>query len=352
MLGACLARTTKLQDYPLPVLTLAAELDGVTRITRVAEEYAKLKQELKTSFLALYKTPVILIEGGNHAQFASGKMPILPEERDLTPDLKEEEAHGQIANYVYSFLAANFATSPILKDTAYAELEAAFLKSNNKFQPFLDMKDLDEKDGFSQWTVLAQEHFAQEFAHQVQIENEIGNEMWFFRSSPSIRVDKGRVIVNTTTLLDYEERSASKKSVMESPIEVNMKLKSKDAIWMAVVKQNNSAHMDGPKDSLKREPNTCKSLNELALEIALTRSSPAARDRYKTRGRPMIFEDDNVVSFGFLWALTPLNTRKDADGLHVKAIARVTPASGLHYCKVITPYRAMEWINIDSLRKY
>ena len=87
LMGACLPRTTKLQDYPLPVLTLAAELDGITRITRVAEEYAKLKQELKTSFLALYKTPVILIEGGNHAQFASGKMPRILADKDLIPDV-------------------------------------------------------------------------------------------------------------------------------------------------------------------------------------------------------------------------------------------------------------------------
>ena len=352
MLGACLARTTKLQDYPLPVLTLGAELDGITRITRVAEEYAKLKQELKTSFLALYKTPVILIEGGNHAQFASGKMPFILSDEDLTPDLKEQEARVQIAKHVNSFITATFVSSTDMKDTALEELEEAFLNADKKFQPFLYTKELDEKDGFSQWTVLAQEHFAQEFAHQIQIENEIGDEIWFFRSSPSIRVYNGRVIVKTTSLLDYKENNMLVVTAIESPIEINIKLKSKDAIWKAVVKQNNSSHLDGPKLSLKAKPNTCKSLNEYALDLALKLSSPAARDRYKAQGRPMIFEDDNVVSFGFLWALTPLKTSEDADGLHVKAIARVTPAIGLHYCKVITPYRAMEWINIDSLRKY
>ncbi|RUS87895.1 hypothetical protein EGW08_004311 [Elysia chlorotica] len=346
MMGACLPRNMKLRDFPMPVLTLAAELDGITRITRVAEEYHKLKEDLKLDFLALYRTPVILLEKANHRQFASGGTQyFISKDEDLKADLLETEVHSKAAQHVDSFLTANFGSSGDGEDTAQAELEDAFFNSNKKFQPFLDIKELDRKGNTSQWTILAQEHFAEEYADKIQIENEvIDSKVSFFNSQPSIDTIGGRVIVKTTTLLDYELSSN------ESPQEMNMKLKSKDAIWDAIAKIKNQTHTNSPAVSLKGEPQTCKSLNEYALEVALKHSSQEARDRYQSSGRQIIFEDDNIVQFGFLWSATALKTWEESDGLHVRAIARVTAASGLHFCKVITPYRAMEWINIDSLR--
>ncbi|GFR81503.1 ATP-dependent helicase SGS1 [Elysia marginata] len=130
--------------------------------------------------------------------------------------------------------------------------------------------------------------------------------------------------------------------VMESPHEIEMKLISKDAIWKV---------LDSHKDvNLRSQPNTCESLNRLALYLALAQSSKESRQRYLASGRPIIFEKDSGLLANFMWKPSPLSMWQDVYGLHVKSVAMVT--KDYHYCKVLPPYRAMEWVNVDSLRAF
>ena len=58
-------------SFPIPVLTLGGELDGLTGINYIAREFMEAsKAKLKLS--NIYKKPVILLEGVNHSQFADG----------------------------------------------------------------------------------------------------------------------------------------------------------------------------------------------------------------------------------------------------------------------------------------
>ena len=95
---------------------------------------------------------------------------------------------------------------------------------------------------------------------------------------------------------------------------------------------------------------------QLALTVALNASTPDAVRRYKAANRPIIFADDQVFGNGLYWTSTPLHLEENSDGLHVQGVALKTSVTsmlfpGMHYCKVMSPYRAMEWINVDSLRK-
>ena len=352
LMGSFIPRGDRLQDFPVPVLTLAAELDGVARMSRMAEEFAKLKDDIQESFSNIYRTPVLVLEGVNHAQFASGALPYFIQKYDLIPDVTEEDAHRMIGEHVNDFLTATFSTAPLQADNALRNLKIAFSKSVDKFQPFLDVKALGN---VSRWTILAQEHIAGKFANQIQVANTVEKLSTFHFSEPSIQIGGGSIVVNTKTLEESRSFDPPPYFGRESLDQLDVKLKSKNAIWDAITAQGNGTQVDGPLTSLKGEPATCKSLNELALEVALNHSTKEARDRYKTRGKSIILEDDLSFSNRLLWAVSALDTWKNGQSLYVKSMAYSTPVTGswnpgMLYCKLITPYRVMEWINIDSLK--
>ena len=345
-MGSTLPRETVRQSYPIPVLTLCAELDGLTRITRVVEEYDDLTEDTMWSFFqGLYRTPVILIEGSNHAQFASGLMPPFVQNEDLTSNITDEQARSMIGNHINDFLTVTFSTIDTQTDKALEKLTEAFLKSVKKLQPFLDVKYLDTDGRESMWTIIAQQHFAGEYANKTAIYNDILKNPSFFFKEPSLTTLEYAVIAGTATHISYpstKKNPGQSQVPMVSPSEIAMKLVSNDAIWGALDSQNDTF--------LRSEPKTCESLNRLALYLALFISSKDARDRYFDRGQPIIFEQDVMRTANMFWVPEPLQMWYDEEGLHVRSFAMVTPK--LHYCKVISPYRAMEWVNVDSLRPY
>ena len=352
-MGSSIPLDTKLQDFKLPVLTLAAELDGITRITRIAEEYGKLQEEMLQNFLTLYRAPIIILEGANHAQFASGNVPFRVKNGDLTAEAPEEDVHGMIGRRVNSFLTATFSSSPAAVEIALEELERAFFKSIEKFQPLLDLRALDVSGTISPWTILAQEHIAGQYANQIEIYNSNTNKAEFAISEPSIETLGDSVIVHTTSHVHYKEKGYSIVPVKASPIEVRMKLKSKDAIWHALTADNED---EGPLVSLRAEPETCRSLNKLALRLALNHSSAEALDRYNARGKPLIFERDFVRDSRFLFSHSSQRVEEDSSGVRVRAIVYHTDITdavdpGMMYCTVMSPYSVMEWLYIDSLRE-
>ena len=349
-LGAVLPYTIQLEDFPVPILTLVAELDGYTRITRAMDEFAKLKNDMVDSFESLYRTPVILLQGSNHAQFATGKMTARVTNNDLKTGVTEDEAHRMIGKRVNSFLTATFSSSPSTVDSARADIEEAFYESFEKFQPFFTMKAF-ESDNFSNWTRMNQEYVAGEFADQIQVHTEIGENPWFFFSQPSIsRGDDDQVVVEIQALVHNGQHNPEITAARQSAIEIDMKLKTKDAIWEAL-----SNHDDGPHTSLRSEPMTCKALNEFAFQVALDHSSQEARDRYHWN-RQIIFWKDTVSPSEALWGMSPLKYWEKKASFNVRGIAFSTDLKdlvnpGVLYCKVISPLRAMEWINVDSLKQ-
>lgn len=341
-------------QYPLPILTLAAELDGLTRITKMAAEYEELKEDVKHSFLTHYKRPIVVIEGANHAQFASGSMPGSYRMSDLSPDGTEEDAHIMIGKYVHAFLTAIFSSQQSSIDAARVELDIVFAKSAEIFQPLLDMKTLDVNGNVSQWTIMAQKHFAGDYSNETKILNRATDEVGFVYTKPTLRKQDDSIIIDTISYAHYENKNFNLYSAKESPVEVRMKLKSKEAIWQTL-HFDKGDQQDEFFDYLKPAPNTCKSLNELALHIALNNSSPQARTRYENEGRQLFFDRDFVRDRAYLFSYTHQRTQDSRDGRSVRAISYHTPLTdlknpGMQYCTVMSPYSAMEWIYIDSLR--
>lgn len=147
-----------------------------------------------------------------------------------------------------------------------------------------------------------------------------------------------------------------------SAFEMRTKLKSREAVWEAAGL--------GKQDGKKTDGNLtmCKAINQLAYTWALQHADASTLARYQKDGQPMVMVDDKVAKIGFEgpeWIQDELVYTKIGDGpagrIEVQSWQFVVPNTnqgndpwffpvGMHYCKLFSPARAMEWIYLDSLR--
>ena len=104
----------------------------------------------------------------------------------------------------------------------------------------------------------------------------------------------------------------------------------------------------------------CAVINNASYQWALKHASPTAAARFTKIGQPLVMGQDIFLSnAGPAWIWNPMEYKESSDKstVNVYAPSSHTPvdyglkaAAGFHYCKVLSPARAMEWIYIDGLR--
>lgn len=176
--------------------------------------------------------------------------------------------------------------------------------------------------------------------------------------------------LNVTTLsMSYLEAGDLFPNASDAPLsalELRCKMKSRQTVWEA-------AGLGKQDPSVDKNYTLCRAANEAAYQWALKHAEPAVRSRFEADGEPFVMVDDVESGFGATgpqWISDKLLfTRKTADGngngsgpsSHVevqswtfvvgesKIDSKYIPA-GMHYCKLLSPARAMEWIYTDGLR--
>eukprot|EP00954_Amorphochlora_amoebiformis_P016759 1314656-Amorphochlora_amoeboformis.AAC.1 len=94
-------------DFPVPTLTIGAELDGLCRLTRIAEAlHTQITMDPAPFSQTARHFPVAVIPGMTHMQFASGEPPFFVKLNDLKPEISSEYAHSLVAAAVAPFMMA------------------------------------------------------------------------------------------------------------------------------------------------------------------------------------------------------------------------------------------------------
>lgn len=149
-----------------------------------------------------------------------------------------------------------------------------------------------------------------------------------------------------------------------SALEMRAKLKSVEAIWDA-------AKVPGASSKLDDNYTACAAINQAALDWALANAEKTVVDKYLKQGEPLVIVDDKKATIGATgpeWikdelVFTRVTDAKSPSGSHVEVqswmfvvgntnqgkVPWFFPA-GMHYCKLLSPARAMEWIYTDSHR--
>jgi hypothetical protein len=175
-------------------------------------------------------------------------------------------------------------------------------------------------------------------------------------------------VVNTTTVtmpvLKDGDVWPSGKSAPLSAFEFKTKFKSREAVRSKVGDPTSSSDLDNVNDM-------CKNINQAAFDWALAHAEDSVRSRFESSGEPMVMVDDVEATIGITgpeWIQDELVYRRVDDGSSPTG-SRVEVQSwkfvvsnlfngslpwwspvGMHYCKLLSPARAMEWIYTDSMR--
>jgi len=380
-------------SYPVSTLTIGGELDGLARPTRLAEAYyvARGKKDF----------PVEIVPGMSHLQFASGEPPLLVKLRDLQPEISLDEAHTAVANLVAPYFehlaglsvpeargisdATTTFVAPLIK--AY-ELEGsryfnALAQIGGPWESKCVKGGCPSK---SEWAEEAQKTISEVEGWKLNVENQYvdskstpltGEEFHL----PVIKNDTSTKTLSITTYsqgywddaqpswFDWKEvfDNFDTGFVATSAEELGTKLASRQCTLIQGVGQLDANF------SLD-DPDFCALTNEKAYKWALANAGLATAKRFDQYGQRYTFGKDIPKSGGpfFLDAHLQFNDVTDASGEKVIEVAApmqkteidywkrhfgpiprpsFLPDPGcFHYCKLLSPARAMEWIYVDSLR--
>mmetsp|Transcript_29902 Transcript_29902/g.58622 ORF Transcript_29902/g.58622 Transcript_29902/m.58622 type:complete len:533 (-) Transcript_29902:194-1792(-) len=400
LMGAGLLRKyrngTASTTYPVPTLTLDGTLDGLMRVTRQAENYYHYILHSKTTDSTNF--PVGVFEGMNHMQFSSGTPPGNVKSHDLAPEISNQEAWDRAASAIVDFMnirlglasssvvassKANMAT--LVKNTGalVAPLISAFEQEG--FKHFIPACDSDypmpdcpvyprypsgQQGNTPQTNCLCGTPFIQTVAQQsmgglTDVEVVTTDAIHPVSDLQPIHLphiwsncssEAGcKLNVTTVTYPVYSALDSFDTGFYyASASELKVKLKSRQSIWLA------AGRKDVDFNQTDATGNPCADINKLAYQWALKNAGPKALARFEKIGEPLDFGDDIFLgNAGPVWIENPLeyNEAKDKSKVTIRSPCSHTPvdypiksAAGYHYCKLLSPARAMEWIYIDGLR--
>lgn len=151
--------------------------------------------------------------------------------------------------------------------------------------------------------------------------------------------------------------------------ELRTKMMSRQALWEAAgIADVNFTQSDGlvAKGGLV---DLCAAVNQAALDWAAARASPTARARFAKHGQPMkIIADKSTCAAGPCWINAALKYDNQPANNVVTIQSTSFPTknekpfypcgeggllpcdSGFHYCKFLSPARALEWMLVDGLK--
>ena len=378
LMGAYLLRKYRNQTYPVPTLTVGGELDGLTRVTRVMEEYYHRIFVAKDLQAATRSFPVAVIEGMSHFQFASGNIPSHVKNNDLKPEISYDTAHALVANLVSAFLALQVgdtrdlstiqtaveATGSLVKPLINAyQLEGFY----NFLPPCYDKKPNSYCTVGCPWTEKGQQIMGGLPQGPSLIDKDAFHPVWQVTpihlphvtnncSNPDSSCILHSVTVSQNVYEDIDKLDTA--STYTSAKEIRAKLKSRQTVLQA-------AGIKNVLFNISDAPSICKEINLQAYDWAKANAGSKTYQRYVTFGEYMAMgEDKGPYNIGpeWIWSSLVFTESKNSTGgavLEVQSVMLKTPtdyyitsAAGMHYCKLLSPARAMEWIYVDGLRKY
>lgn len=391
-----------------PTMHIAGELDGLARITRMAQTVVT-QFEAHGGFKgdAVRNWPVGVITGGSHMSFASGVPPSLVKSKDLRAELSEDDGHAAIASVAMAFVRAQVSSdvsdvqkassqlsdwitqsyqqywTPIL--TSFEEEGLYALKppcncNNPKKQPY----DLDRffggwinyypcltpttncREG-SPWAAKMMVKLAglEKFGvsvnatsafHPVKQTRPQTNLPYVFEKCAAPTKDC-HLTVTVVTENKYKSDPLDTGFYPQAATEQRAKQLSRQRMYLAAGVPNVNFN---ETDAMAL--NRCADLNKEALAWALKMASPRTRMRFEKVGQQVVFGDDVNGEGGPLWIDQTLKQKdvKGSDGvtrLSISSIAGdikvnfpVKSVAGTHYCKLYSPAAALEWMLVDGLR--
>jgi len=335
-----------LAEFPLRVLHLSGTLDGgQARPTRMAETYSELVAMTATQPEALLEKPVVILEAVNHEHFFSPPVPPSVAKTDIKSELDPVEARQMLAARCAAFITLTQNRTEAVESRAL--LQEDFNTTGAFLAPLYELQRQEAEGEDSEWAAMAQLYLANVMDESVTL-------MVDSQHEPDLStLEHQHTSVNVTG--DATATIAVFSSVEEplDPVDASPNAHCSTEIAVKMVSQELvSTRLPGGTFGAVR---SCSDLNQLAMQQALLAAPLPSWERFDRRGLPVTYLEDHQAAAGPLWVQGRLRLNYSDTGLTVQSVAIKTGVHspifpGNHYCKLLTPSRALEYVLIDGLR--
>lgn len=334
-----------LAEYPKPVLTLAGDLDGQATVGMSANQASEILDTEPN--LGEYNTyavkPVVIIPKMNHGNFADGKVNYAY--GDLDADISYDTSVRRTAELIAAFLSVQVeGPKSDVGQWGFSMLKEAVKETQGRYRAFWEALHNQAAEAVAVQLHVASLPKLKKENVRVIPHKFVNN---FVVSKPWIASDENLVFVDLY-LSKYGTKGLSN---------LWIKCKSREALM----------DVFGPDDTTTTSTyellDVGKDLNAKVFDMALSLVPEDARVRYHERGRKLRFIDDRIVKGPATeWIESDLGFSIVKDGeleiVEVQTPVLMSPThgitarfAGMHYMKLLTLARAMQWIIVDCLRQ-
>ncbi len=320
-------------EFPLPILTLGGEIDGKTRITRIAQEVELTRDAFSNGNVSeiVRMRPVVVLPGVNHSDFADGVLM----SGDLNSEVGYADSQASIASVVSDFIVLNTAS---FADT----LAEQRMESRVESTIALTAGYLNSQKVSSQWCSQSQQKIAIGFGTLPITQSEASHLPDFVLSKPQIHEGGVQTSVHFNTVWN--------------PLDISTFAEQADAIDC---KMKNAQALEGAlgRAPTERGVQSCRELNEQAFRSVIGLLSASTQKRFAEKGVALDFAADKEFKTGFQWVSSGLSFERKGERVAIVAspflftdLNAPQQFAGMFYCKLMSPARIAEWIMIDGLR--
>jgi len=347
-------------NFSIPVLHMAGEVDGGgARVSSMAGLYAQSMAFADSHSLeeSLIKKPVQILEGLDHSDFCPGFF--VTKTKDCKSEVTQDVALDTIGEVASAFLHLNAPTSNATKQAAIEVMKKRLTFTKEMAEPFLTAFRLEGAEVASPpagvpagpWCNVGQDTVAglspsdagklkaekctlitgglHQFEHQ--------------HTNYSIKQD-GSLEVSCFTAIEPSPHSISGSQFSATSVDCKMV----DATRIA--------------EQLKVQTNisiSCADVNRKAVEVAMKMLPAKSLKRFQEKGRRVCFMEDASApgNIGPLWVQSSIKLEETKECLEVTSMKLISDIHsyiypGNHYCKLLSPAAAMDWMMTDSHKPF
>ncbi|KAI9144566.1 hypothetical protein BKA69DRAFT_1055742 [Paraphysoderma sedebokerense] len=298
-----------LPKYEVPVLTVGGELDGLTKMHKIAKEFesfVELEKQVGVQTAAVTK-PVVILKQVTHSQFCA-KPSIAGgfNQFDLYPEIDLQSAYNAIAKVTAAFIAVNSAAPETGSfNNAASILTDSISSTRPLIKGHLEAYKADQKS--SSWCEQTQRQVLSGLDGYTVTLNTVtyDSTFSFAQSKPTIKSassETKQINIELTQQLSYDTATGTIDAGWshEGPNTIACKTASRDAVLQLV-----DAKFDGK--TFKHQTDICGTMNSMAYTLAKQMVTKEQLERYEKSGAKLEIEkEDEVLGNGFSWVTSGL----------------------------------------------
>ena len=160
--------------------------------------------------------------------------------------------------------------------------------------------------------------------------------------------------INHVSITENVYHKLDEHSLDKTPIaayEMRTKMKSSQSIHVA------AGEVDAEFEALDGGVTTCQKDLQNALDWATQFADKDVMKQYLAQGQELVMGEDINMTNGGLWIIEKIKIDQPKDKQSVTYHSQALPLDGnhfigifnnMHYCKLVSPLHALEWIYVDS----